>query len=92
MPKWFEEILKYNPGEKSLKAPFAIYLDWECLLKKNNLVKIIILKNITQRKKLDMSLLVGQCLQDVHFMKKKINLTITGETFLFKIFENYVKS
>ena len=25
---------KYNPGEKSLKAPFAIYLDSECLLKK----------------------------------------------------------
>ena len=26
--------LKYNPGEKSLKAPFAIYLDLEYLLKK----------------------------------------------------------
>ena len=34
MPKWFEKILKYSPGEKSLKAPFAIYLDLECLLKK----------------------------------------------------------
>ena len=34
MPKWFAKILKYNPGEKSLKAPFAIYLDLECLLKK----------------------------------------------------------
>ena len=34
MPKWFEKILKYNPGEKSLKAPFAIYLDLEGLLKK----------------------------------------------------------
>ena len=33
MPKCFEKILKYNPGEKSLKAPFAIYLDFECLLK-----------------------------------------------------------
>ena len=45
MPKWFEKILKYNPGEKSLRAPFAIYLDLECLLKKeqprqnNNLEK-----------------------------------------------------
>ena len=28
-----KKILKYNPGEKSLKAPFAIYLDLECLLK-----------------------------------------------------------
>ena len=34
MPKWVEQILKYNPGQKSLKALFAIYLDLECLLKK----------------------------------------------------------
>ena len=34
MSKRLEKILKYNPGEKSLKAPFAIYLDLECLLKK----------------------------------------------------------
>ena len=88
MPKWVEKILKYNPGEKSLKAPFAIYLDLECLLKKNNLVKII-LKNLTQRKKLDMNLLVGQCLQDVHLIKKKINLIITEEKIVLK---NYVKS
>ena len=34
MAKWVKKILKYNPGEKSLKAPFAIYLDLECLLKR----------------------------------------------------------
>ena len=34
MPKRFEKILKYNHGEKSLKAPFAICLDLECLLPK----------------------------------------------------------
>ena len=34
MPKWIEKMLKDNPGEKSLKAPFAVYLDLECLLKK----------------------------------------------------------
>ena len=28
------KILKHNPGEKSLKAPFTNYLDSECLLKK----------------------------------------------------------
>ena len=45
MPKWVEKILKFNPKEKSFKAPFAIYLDLECLLKKeqscenNNLEK-----------------------------------------------------
>ena len=37
MPKWFENILKYNFGEKSLQAPFAIFLDLECLLKKKQL-------------------------------------------------------
>ena len=34
MPSWAEKTLKYNPGEKSLKAPFAIYIDLECILKK----------------------------------------------------------
>ena len=34
MPESVGKILKYNPGEKSLKAPFSIYLDLECLLKK----------------------------------------------------------
>ena len=34
MPKEHEKILKYNHGQKSLKAPFTIYLDLECLLKK----------------------------------------------------------
>ena len=33
MPECIEKILKYNPGEKSLKAPLAIYLDLESLLK-----------------------------------------------------------
>ena len=86
MPKWVEKILNHNSGEKSLKVPFAIYFD--AYQKKNNLVKTIP-KNLTQRKKLDMSLLVGQCLQDVHLIKKKINLIITEEKILLK---NYVKS
>ena len=34
MPKQVEKILKYNPRGKSLKASFAIYLDLEFLLKK----------------------------------------------------------
>ena len=96
IPKWVKKILKYNPGEKSLQAPLAIYLDLESLLKKNNLVKIIILiikliisKNLTQKKKLSMSLLVGQYLQNVHLMKKKINLIIVEEKIVLK---NYVKS
>ena len=34
MPYWVNKMLEHNPGEKSLKAPFAIYLDLECILKK----------------------------------------------------------
>ena len=28
------KILKYNHGEKSMRAPFVIYADLECLLEK----------------------------------------------------------
>ena len=34
MPDENNKILKYNPGEKSLKVPFIIYSDLECLLEK----------------------------------------------------------
>ena len=34
MPTEDDKILKYNHGEKSLKSPFIIIFDLECLLKK----------------------------------------------------------
>ena len=34
MPNESNKILKYNPGEKSLKDPFIICANIECLLKK----------------------------------------------------------
>ena len=34
MPSWTEKTLKYNPGEKSLKAPYTIYIDLERIFKK----------------------------------------------------------
>ena len=44
MPKEDNKILKYSHREKSLKVPFIIYADLECLLEKirtrlNNLEK-----------------------------------------------------
>ena len=51
--------------------------------KKYNLVETT-LKNLIQKKKLDMGLLVGQCLKDVHLIKKKINLIITEEKVVLK--------
>ena len=52
--------------------------------KKKNLVETIISKNRTQRKSLGMRLQVGQYLQDVHLMKKKINVIITEERTVLK--------
>ena len=34
MPDENNKILKYNPGEKSLKVLFIIYADLECLFEK----------------------------------------------------------
>ena len=34
MPSWVKKTLKYNPGEKSIKAPFTIYTDLERIFKK----------------------------------------------------------
>ena len=87
MPIWAEKTLKYNPEEKSLKPPYTIYIDLECILKKYNLAKTA-LKNLIQKKKLDMNLLVGQCLSYVHLIKKKINLITIEENIVLK---NYVK-
>ena len=39
MPRKHEKI-KYLPGKKSLKTPFIVCADLECLLKKYYLVKI----------------------------------------------------
>ena len=34
MPTKDNNIIKYNHGEKSIKVPFIIYADLECLLEK----------------------------------------------------------
>ena len=50
MPKQVEKILKYNPGEKSLIVPFAIYLDLECSLKKEQSCENDPEKSYTEKK------------------------------------------
>ena len=50
MPKQAEKILKYIHGEKSLKAPFAIYLDLEFLLKKEQSCQNNPEKSYTEKK------------------------------------------
>ena len=50
MPEEGRNILKYSPGDKSLKAPFIIYADLECLLKKEQSCENSPKNSYTQRK------------------------------------------
>ena len=50
MPKQVEKVLKYNSGGKSLKTPFTIYLDLECLLTKEQSCQINPEKSYTEKK------------------------------------------
>ena len=82
MPKEHEKIKKL-PGEKSLKAQFLAFVDLECLLKKHNIVKII-LKIFIQRKKLSINLQDTHGVQYAHLMKQKINAIFIGERIVLK--------
>ena len=50
MPNEDNQILKYNHGEKSLKASAIIYADLECLLEKINSCQNNPEKSYTERK------------------------------------------
>ena len=50
MPNEDNKILKYIPGEKSLKVPFIIYADLECLLQKINTCQNNPDKSYTEKK------------------------------------------
>ena len=52
MPDEDKKILKYIPGEKSLKVLFIIYADLECLLRKINICQINPEKSYTEKKAL----------------------------------------
>ena len=84
MPKEHEKI-KYLPGEKSLKAPFIIYADLECLLKKSYLVKITP-KILTQRKKLSINLQDAHGAQYACLMIQKTDGIFIGEKIVLKSF------
>ena len=62
-----------------------IYADLECLLKKTHACQMV-LKNLTQRKKLSIRLLVNHCLQIVYLMQQKISLIVTEAKIVSKGF------
>ena len=78
MPEQVNKTIKYNPGEKSLKVSFSIYLDLECILKKvqscqNNPEKSYAEKK-ARHEPSGWSMFIG-----CSFDKKKKNLIITEE-------------
>ena len=85
-PKEHEKI-KYLPGEKSLKAQFIAFVDLESLLKKRNIVKII-LKILIQRKMLSINLQDTHGVQYAHLMIQKTNTIFIGGRIVLK---SYVK-
>ena len=84
MPSEDNKILKYASVGTSLKIPFMFYADLECLLECVS-VKII-LKNLTQRKKISIPLLGTHCLEIAHLMEQKTNLIITEAEIVRKGF------
>ena len=83
------KILKYNHGEKSLKAPFMVYADLECLLEKTHSYQNNPEKSYTEKKKiicLYTSSVAIHCLQIVHLMQQKISLIVTETKFVWKSF------
>ena len=76
MPNEDNKILKYNYGEKSLKAPFIIYADLECLLEKMHSCQNNLEKSYTEKKKLRIHLLVIQYLQVVRLTQQTMDGTV----------------
>ena len=75
MPTKNSNIIKYNHGEKSMKLPFVIYANLECLLEKMN--PCINNPNESSTTKINKHVTSGiQYLLIVHSMNQKTNLII----------------
>ena len=91
MPNKNNKFLKYNPGEKSLKVPFIIYADLECLLEKQIHAQTI-LKNLIQKRKLSINPLVTRELHAAHLINRKLNGIIIEERLYGNIFQRFKRS
>ena len=70
-----KKILKHNHGEKSLKAPFMIYADLECLLEIIHSCQNNLEKSYTEKQTKHMPSAI-HCLQIVHLIQQKTNLIV----------------
>ena len=70
MPDEENKTLKYNHGEKSMRVPFLVYADLECLLEKRHLRQNNPENCYTEKKKLSIRILVIH-LQVFHLIQQK---------------------
>ena len=79
--------MKYLPGEKSLKDPFYNLCRFRMSIKKKNTIFFkIILKILTQRKKLSTNLQDTHGVQYAHLMIQKTNTIFIAERIVLKKF------
>ena len=78
MPDKDNKILKYNPGDKSLKVPLFIYADLECLLEKIGTYQNNPEKSYTEKKP-SINLQATHGLHAVHSTNQKPNGIIIEE-------------
>ena len=76
MPEEYNKILKYNKVEKSMRVPFIIYVNLECLLEKMNTCHNNPEKSLTTKKKINTHHLAIHYLHTVHLIQQKISLII----------------
>ena len=95
MPKEGKRILKYNHGEKSMKAQFIIYAEMEPLLEKKSTCynnpeqsSTTKIKKSHQQLKYNIQLLVILDLHIVHLMSQKTSIFIIEES----IWKTFVKT
>ena len=87
MPKEGKRILKYNHGEKSMKAQFIVYAEMEPLLEKKSTCynnpeqsSTTKIKKSHQQLKYNIQLLVILDLHIVHLMSQKTSIFIIEES------------
>ena len=76
MPAEYNKILKYKEGEKSMKSPFIVYADLECLLEKTNTCYNNPEKSSRTKINKHTIRLVIHCLHTVYLIQQKISLVI----------------
>ena len=79
------KILKYNYGEKSLKVPFIIYADVECLLEKRHSCQNKFEKSYIEKKTKHTSSGYS-ILTSCSFDQTKTNLIVTKVKIAWKVF------